>query len=213
MYILLFYNSTTQKIKMTPDFSKDINGLLPAIIQDARTGKVLMLGFMNEESFAKTKESNKVTFFSRSKNRLWTKGEESGNFLEVVDIKLDCDKDTLLIKAEPAGPVCHTGNDTCWNEKNQDDYSFLHELERIIADRKLNPKEGSYTNSLFNTGLNKIAQKVGEEAVEVVIEAKDKNDVLFKNESADLLFHLLVLFAEKNISLNEVLAVLKERHK
>lgn len=198
---------------MIPDFSKDTNGLLPAIIQDARTGKVLMLGFMNEESFAKTKESNKVTFFSRSKNRLWTKGEESGNFLEVVDIKLDCDKDTLLIKAEPAGPVCHTGNDTCWNEKNQDDYSFLHELERIIADRKLNPKEGSYTNSLFNTGLNKIAQKVGEEAVEVVIEAKDKNDVLFKNESADLLFHLLVLFAEKNISLNEVLAVLKERHK
>lgn len=198
---------------MTPDFSKDTNGLLPAIIQDARTGKVLMLGFMNEESFAKTKELNKVTFFSRSKNRLWTKGEESGNFLEVVDIKLDCDKDTLLIKAKPAGPVCHTGNDTCWNEKNQDDYSFLHELERIIADRKLNPKEGSYTNSLFNTGLNKIAQKVGEEAVEVVIEAKDKNDVLFKNESADLLFHLLVLFAEKNISLNEVLAVLKERHK
>ena len=198
---------------MTPDFSKDTNGLLPAIIQDARTGKVLMLGFMNEESFAKTKELNKVTFFSRSKNRLWTKGEESGNFLEVVDIKLDCDKDTLLIKAKPAGPVCHTGNDTCWNEKNQDDYSFLHELERIIADRKLNPKEGSYTNSLFNNGLNKIAQKVGEEAVEVVIEAKDKNDVLFKNESADLLFHLLVLFAEKNISLNEVLEVLKERHK
>lgn len=198
---------------MTPDFSKDTNGLLPAIIQDALTGKVLMLGFMNEESFAKTKELNKVTFFSRSKNRLWTKGEESGNFLEVVEIKLDCDNDTFLIKAKPVGAVCHTGSDTCWNEKNEDDFSFLHELEKVINDRKANPKQGSYTNSLFDKGLNKIAQKVGEEAVEVVIEAKDNNDELFKNESADLLFHLLVLFAEKNISLNEVVAVLKERHK
>ena len=198
---------------MTPDFSKDTNGLLPAIIQDFQTGKVLMLGFMNEESFAKTKELNKVTFFSRSKNRLWTKGEESGNFLEVVEIKLDCDNDTFLIKAKPVGAVCHTGNDTCWNEKNEDDFSFLHELEKIINDRKANPKQGSYTNSLFDKGLNKIAQKVGEEAVEVVIEAKDNNDELFKNESADLLFHLLVLFAEKNISLNEVVTVLKERHK
>lgn len=198
---------------MTPDFSKDTNGLLPAIVQDAQTGKVLMLGYMNEESLAKTKELNKVTFFSRSKNRLWTKGEESGNFLEVVDIKLDCDNDTFLIKAKPFGPVCHTGNDTCWFEKNKDEFSFLHYLENIIQDRKQHPKDNSYTNLLFNKGLNKIAQKVGEEAVEVVIEAKDNNDELFKGEAADLLFHLLVLFAEKNISLNEVLAVLKERHK
>lgn len=197
---------------MTPDFKKDLNGLLPAIIQDFDTGKVLMLGFMNEESFAKTKETNKVTFFSRSKNRLWTKGEESGNFLEVIDIKLDCDNDTFLIKVKPVGAVCHTGNDTCWYEKNKDDFSFLHQLEKVILDRKQNPKEGSYTNSLFEKGLNKIAQKVGEEAVEVVIEAKDKNDDLFKNESADLLFHLLVLFAEKNISLNDVIDVLKKRH-
>jgi phosphoribosyl-ATP pyrophosphohydrolase/phosphoribosyl-AMP cyclohydrolase len=197
---------------MTPDFSKDTNGLLPAIIQDFQTGKVLMLGYMNEESFAKTKEINKVTFYSRSKNRLWTKGEESGNFLEVVDIKIDCDSDAFLIKVKPVGPVCHTGNDTCWYEKNKDEFSFLHFLETIIQDRKLHPKDNSYTNLLFNKGLNKIAQKVGEEAVEVVIEAKDNNDELFKNESADLLFHLLVLFAEKNISLNQVLAVLRERH-
>ena len=198
---------------MTPDFNKDTNGLLPAIVQDAQTGKVLMLGYMNEESLAKTKELNKVTFFSRSKNRLWTKGEESGNFLEVVDIKLDCDNDAFLIKAKPVGPVCHTGNDTCWFEKNKDEFSFLHYLENIIQDRKQHPKDNSYTNLLFNKGLNKIAQKVGEEAVEVVIEAKDNNDELFKGEAADLLFHLLVLFAEKNISLNEVLAILKERHK
>lgn len=198
---------------MTPDFTKDSNGLLPAIVQDAQTGKVLMLGYMNEESLAKTKELNKVTFFSRSKNRLWTKGEESGNFLEVVDIKIDCDNDAFLIKTKPFGPVCHTGNDTCWFEKNKDEFSFLHYLENIIQDRKQHPKDNSYTNLLFNKGLNKIAQKVGEEAVEVVIEAKDNNDELFKGEAADLLFHLLVLFAEKNISLNEVLAVLKERHK
>lgn len=198
---------------MTPDFNKDTNGLLPAIVQDAQTGKVLMLGYMNEESLAKTKALNKVTFFSRSKNRLWTKGEESGNFLEVVDIKLDCDNDAFLIKAKPVGPVCHTGNDTCWFEKNKDEFSFLHYLENIIQDRKQHPRDNSYTNLLFNKGLNKIAQKVGEEAVEVVIEAKDNNDELFKGEAADLLFHLLVLFAEKNISLNEVLAVLKERHK
>jgi phosphoribosyl-ATP pyrophosphohydrolase/phosphoribosyl-AMP cyclohydrolase len=197
---------------MTPDFSKDSNGLLPAIIQDFQTGKVLMLGYMNEESLAKTKEINKVTFYSRSKNRLWTKGEESGNFLEVVDIKIDCDNDAFLIKVKPVGPVCHTGNDTCWYEKNKDEFSFLHFLETIIQDRKLRPKENSYTNLLFNKGLNKIAQKVGEEAVEVVIEAKDNNDELFKGEAADLLFHLLVLFAEKNISLNQVLSVLRERH-
>ena len=197
---------------MTPDFSKDTNDLLPAIIQDFQTGKVLMLGYMNEESLAKTKEINKVTFYSRSKNRLWTKGEESGNFLEVVDIKIDCDNDAFLIKVKPVGPVCHTGNDTCWYEKNKDEFSFLHFLETIIQDRKLRPKENSYTNLLFNKGLNKIAQKVGEEAVEVVIEAKDNNDELFKGEAADLLFHLLVLFAEKNISLNQVLSVLRERH-
>ncbi|MFN8237409.1 MAG: bifunctional phosphoribosyl-AMP cyclohydrolase/phosphoribosyl-ATP diphosphatase HisIE [Chitinophagales bacterium] len=198
---------------MQPDFQKAQDGLLPAIIQDSQTGKVLMLGYMNEESLEKTKELNKVTFFSRSKNRLWTKGEESGNFLEVVEIKLDCDNDTFLIKVKPVGPVCHTGNDTCWYEKNKDEFSFLHYLEALIQDRKLHPKDNSYTNLLFNKGLNKIAQKVGEEAVEVVIEAKDNNDELFKGEAADLLFHLLVLLAEKNISLNEVLAVLKSRHK
>lgn len=198
---------------MTPDFTKDANGLLPAIIQDSLTGKVLMLGYMNAESWEQTKATNKVTFFSRSKNRLWTKGEESGNFLEVVDIKLDCDNDAFLIKAKPVGPVCHTGNDTCWYEKNKDEFSFLHYLESIILDRKQHPKDNSYTNLLFNKGLNKIAQKVGEEAVEVVIEAKDNNDELFKGEAADLLFHLLVLLAEKNIPLNDVLAVLKQRHK
>jgi len=197
---------------MTPDFNKDSSGLLPAVIQDALTGKVLMLGYMNEASFQKTLELNKVTFFSRSKNRLWTKGEESGNFLEVTDIKSDCDNDTLLIKVKPAGPVCHTGNDTCWYEKNKDEFSFLHYLEQLIHERKEHPKEGSYTNHLFDKGINKIAQKVGEEAVELVIEAKDENDELFKGEAADLLYHLLVLFAEKNISLNEVLSVLKSRH-
>ncbi len=198
---------------MTPDFKKDTNGLLPAIIQDERTGKVLMLGYMNAESWEKTQETNKVTFYSRSKNRLWTKGEESGHFLEMVNAKLDCDNDTLLIKVKPFGPVCHTGNDTCWNEKNEDTFSFLHYLESVIHDRKLHPKDNSYTNLLFNKGVNKIAQKVGEEAVELVIEAKDNNDNLFKGEAADLLFHLLVLFEEKNIPLNDVLAVLKERHK
>lgn len=198
---------------MQADFQKAQDGLLPAIIQDFQTGKVLMLGYMNEESLAKTKALNKVTFFSRSKNRLWTKGEESGNFLEVMDIKLDCDNDTFLIKVKPVGPVCHTGNDTCWYEKNKDEFSFLHYLEALIMDRKLHPKDNSYTNLLFEKGLNKIAQKVGEEAVEVVIEAKDSNDELFKGEAADLFFHLLVLLAEKNISLNEVLAVLKNRHK
>ena len=198
---------------MIPDFKKDINGLLPAIIQDVRTGKVLMLGYMNEESWAKTQETKKVTFYSRSKNRIWTKGEESGNFLEMVEAKLDCDNDTFLLKVKPLGPVCHTGNDTCWNEKNIDTFSFLHYLEAIIQDRKVHPKDNSYTNLLFNKGINKIAQKVGEEAVEVVIEAKDNNDHLFKGEAADLLFHLLVLMVEKNIPLNDVLSVLKGRHK
>lgn len=197
---------------MQPDFNKE-NGLLPAIIQDFRTGKVLMLGYMNEESLAKTNETGNVTFYSRSKKRLWTKGEESGNFLQVKEIKLDCDNDTFLIQANPLGPVCHKGSDTCWDEKNEEAFSFLHQLESVIRDRKQNPKEGSYTNKLFDKGLNKIAQKVGEEAVEVVIEAKDTNDELFKNESADLLFHLLVLFTEKDIPLNEVVKTLRERQK
>src|SRR4051812_6280897 len=151
---------------MQPDFNKQ-NGLLPAIIQDYRTGKVLMLGYMNEESLTKTKETGNVTFFSRSKNRLWTKGEESGNFLQLKEIKLDCDNDTFLIQVNPLGPVCHKGTDTCWGEENEEVFSFLHHLENVIADRKKNPKEGSYTNQLFDKGLNKIAQKVGEEAVEV----------------------------------------------
>lgn len=198
---------------MKPNFDKDSNALLPAIVQDAATGKVLMLGYMNVESLAVTQETKKVTFFSRSKNRLWTKGEESGNFLHLIDIKLDCDNDTFLIKAKPEGAVCHTGADTCWGEKNSDEYSFLHYLEAIIQDRKKHPKENSYTNVLFNKGINKIAQKVGEEAVEVVIEAKDNNDTLFKGEAADLLFHFLVLLVEKNIPLNDVLSVLKQRHK
>ena len=198
---------------MKPNFDKDSNALLPAIVQDAATGKVLMLGYMNVESLAVTQETKKVTFFSRSKNRLWTKGEESGNFLHLIDIKLDCDNDTFLIKAKPEGAVCQTGEDTCWGEKNSDGYSFLHYLEAIIQDRKKHPKENSYTNVLFNKGINKIAQKVGEEAVEVVIEAKDNNDTLFKGEAADLLFHFLVLLVEKNIPLNDVLSVLKQRHK
>jgi phosphoribosyl-ATP pyrophosphohydrolase/phosphoribosyl-AMP cyclohydrolase len=192
-----------------PDFTK---GLLPAIVQDATTGKVLMMGYMNEEAYNATNDSGKVTFFSRSRNQLWVKGETSGHFLLTKDVKIDCDADTILVKAIPQGPTCHTGTDTCWSEENSADFSFLHYLESIIADRKVNPKEGSYTNVLFNKGINKIAQKVGEEAVELVIEAKDNNDDLFKNEAADLLYHLLVLLVEKNIPLNEVIAVLKKRH-
>lgn len=196
---------------MQPDFDKQ-GGLIPAIVQDARTGKVLMLGYMNEESLNKTRETGKVTFFSRSKNRLWTKGEESGNFLELVDIQNDCDNDTFLVKAKPHGPTCHTGADTCWSEPNDETYSFLHYLERVIQDRKANPKAGSYTNSLFDKGINKIAQKVGEEATELVIEAKDDNKELFLGESADLLFHFLILLTEKGYTLNDVLDVLKKRH-
>ncbi|HUH74207.1 MAG TPA: bifunctional phosphoribosyl-AMP cyclohydrolase/phosphoribosyl-ATP diphosphatase HisIE [Chitinophagales bacterium] len=192
-----------------PDFSK---GLLPAIVQDELTGKVLMLGYMNEVSYQKTKETSQVTFFSRSRNELWTKGETSGNYLLLKDIKVDCDNDTLLIKARPQGPTCHEGTDTCWSEDNSEHFGFIHFLESLIKDRKANPVEGSYTNHLFNKGLNKIAQKVGEEAVEIVIEAKDNNDDLFKGEAADLLFHFLVLLVEKNIPLNDVLEVLKQRH-
>jgi phosphoribosyl-AMP cyclohydrolase / phosphoribosyl-ATP pyrophosphohydrolase len=193
------------------DFEKYSDGLMPAIIQDDATGKVLMLGFMNEAAVAKTQELQKVTFFSRSKNRLWTKGEESGNFLLLKDIKADCDNDTLLIKATPQGPICHTGADTCWNEENKSD-NFLLQLEQIISDRKNNPSDKSYTSSLFAKGINKIAQKVGEEAVEIVIEAKDDNNDLFLGEAADLLFHYLILLQAKDFSLQDVIEVLKQRH-
>lgn len=196
---------------MNIDFLKYKDRLVPAIIQDAETKTVLMLGFMNEEALAKTKELNKVTFFSRTKNRLWTKGEESGNYLLVKDILLDCDSDTILIKANPLGPVCHTGTDTCFNEKNTNQ-NFLFELDKIISDRKNNPTDTSYTSSLFKKGINKIAQKVGEEATELVIESKDENDELFLNEAADLLFHYLILLQAKNKSLNDVIDVLEKRH-
>ena len=202
------------KTSVTPellDFTKYADGLMPAIIQDDATGKVLMLGFMNDAAVAKTQELQKVTFFSRSKNRLWTKGEESGNFLLLKDIKADCDNDTLLIKATPQGPTCHTGADTCWNEKNESD-NFLLQLEQIISDRKNNPSDASYTSSLFAKGINKIAQKVGEEAVEIVIEAKDDNKELFLGEAADLLFHYLVLLEQRGIDFDEIIDVLRERH-
>ena len=196
---------------MNIDFSKYADGLVPAIIQDDVTEKVLMLGFMNEAALAKTNELQKVTFYSRSKNRLWTKGEESGNFLLLKDIKVDCDNDTLLIKVDPVGPVCHTGADTCWNEKNVNN-NFLFQLEKIIEDRKNNPSEKSYTSSLFEKGINKIAQKVGEEAVELVIEAKDNDADLFKNEAADLFFHYLILLQAKGHTLAEIQSILISRH-
>lgn len=197
---------------MTIDFNKYSDGLVPAIVQDNSTGRVLMLGFMNEAALAKTTELKQVTFFSRRKQRLWTKGEESGNYLMLKDIKIDCDNDTLLIKADPVGPVCHTGADTCWDEKNIG-VNFIFQLEDIIADRKNNPADTSYTSSLFKKGINKIAQKVGEEAVELVIEAKDENDDLFKNEAADLLFHYLILLQAKGFSLKDITQILEERHK
>lgn len=184
---------------------------MPAVIQDAVTEKVLMLGYMNEAALQQTATSGKVTFFSRTKNRLWTKGETSGNFLSVVEILSDCDKDTLLIKVRPVGPVCHTGSDTCFEEVNQEEH-FLHHLERVIQDRKSNPNEKSYTTSLFQKGINKVAQKVGEEAVELVIEAKDDNKELFLGEAADLMYHYLVLLAAKDYCLEDVLEVLKSRH-
>ncbi len=196
---------------MKPDFTKSPDGLIPVIIQDNITNVVLMLGYMNQEAFDKTQQEKRVTFFSRSKNRLWTKGEESGNFLNVDSLLIDCDKDTVLIKATPAGPTCHTGADTCFNEKNIST-NFLTELEMIIRDRKNNPTDKSYTASLFAKGINKIAQKVGEEAVEVVIEAKDNNDDLFKGEAADLLFYYLILLQAKNFTLNDIISVLKSRH-
>jgi len=193
------------------DFSKG-NGLIAVIIQDATTGKVLMLGYMDRAALEKTLAEQKVTFFSRSKQRLWTKGETSGNFLQLVEMAMDCDQDALLVKVHPIGPTCHTGSDTCFEESNQNDH-FLWHLERVIQDRKNNPSSESYTAKLFKKGINKIAQKVGEEAVEIVIEAKDDNRDLFLNEAADLMYHYLVLLAAKEESLDEVINILKERHK
>lgn len=197
---------------MNLDFNKQ-GGLVPAIIQDAKTDKVLMLGYMNQEALEKTEKEGIVTFFSRSKQRLWTKGETSNNFLHVVDIKVDCDEDTLLIKVNPDGPTCHTGADTCWDEKNEPGQAgWLNHLKAVIRDRKNNPSEKSYTASLFEKGTNKIAQKVGEEAVELVIEAMNSNDNLFKDEAADLLFHYLVLLEQRGIDFDAIIDVLRERH-
>ena len=196
---------------MKIDFTKYADGLVPAIIQDFQTHKVLMLGFMNEAALEKTEQTGKVTFFSRSKQRLWTKGEESGNFLELKSITVDCDQDTLLIKAHPLGPVCHTGADTCWSERNHSD-NFLFYLEDIIQLRKQVSPEESYVAKMFAKGINKIAQKVGEEAVELVIEAKDNNEELFLNEAADLMFHYLLLLNVKGHKLQSVMDILQKRH-
>ena len=194
------------------DFNK-MNGLIPAIIQDFSTGKVLMLGFMNEEAYRKTREERRVTFYSRTRERLWTKGEESGNYLEVKEILEDCDQDTLLVKVNPAGPVCHTGSDTCFDEVNMRDLEFLADLQKLINRRKAEMPKGSYTTKLFDKGINKIAQKLGEEAVELVIESKDENDALFLNEAADLVYHLLVLLSAKGYEIHDVVNVLEERHR
>lgn len=193
-----------------PDFNKT-DGLIPAIIQDCNTAQVLMLGYMNAEALAKTQAEGQVTFFSRSKGRLWTKGETSGNYLNVKNITIDCDNDTLLIQVQPAGVVCHTGTQSCFG--NATAKGFLYQLEQTIAARAESNDEGSYTNALLKRGINKVAQKVGEEAIEVVIEAKDNNDELFKNESADLLFHFLVLLKAKGFTLQDIEAVLMERSK
>jgi len=199
---------------MNINFNKNNDGLVPVIIQDYTTKNVLMLGYMNEEAYQKTVETKKVTFFSRTKKRLWTKGEESGNFLNLVSIQNDCDDDTLLIKVNPVGPTCHKGSDTCWNQENTMSYGFLSDLEDTIQNRKENKEDAeSYVASLFRKGINKIAQKVGEEAVEVVIEAKDDNDELFLDESADLLFHYLILLQAKGFKLNDIVDVLKSREK
>ncbi len=197
---------------MNLDFQK-LNGIIPAVIQDAGTKNILMLGFMNEEAVAKTMDSGLVTFFSRTKGRLWTKGEESGNFLKVVEILPDCDNDTLLIKANPVGPVCHTGKDTCFEPTNEKGIEFLTYLQTVLQKRKSEMPEGSYTTSLFKKGINKIAQKVGEEAVELIIEAKDSNDDLFLNEAADLMYHLTVLLISKGYGFEEVVKILQDRHK
>ncbi len=195
------------------DIKYNSAGLIPAIIQDSTTKTVLMLGYMNAEAVSKTLETNKITFFSRSKQRLWTKGEKSGHFLNLISLKNDCDNDTLLIQATPEGPTCHKGTDSCWGAINSESYGFLSELESIISDRRENASaETSYVSELFEKGINKIAQKVGEEAVEVVIEAKDANDDLFLNESADLLFHYLILLQAKGFKLDSVIEVLKSRH-
>ena len=196
---------------MELNFSKSPDGLLPAIVQDATTKTVLMLGYMNEEALQHTQVSGKVTFFSRSKQRLWTKGEESGHFLNLVSLKADCDLDTLLIKAEPQGPTCHKGTDSCWGEENKASYGFLTALENTIAQRKAADDDDSYVASLFRKGINKIAQKVGEEAVETVIEAKDNDEALFLNESADLLFHYLILLQAKGYQLSDIVRTLEER--
>ncbi|MFS4455496.1 bifunctional phosphoribosyl-AMP cyclohydrolase/phosphoribosyl-ATP diphosphatase HisIE [Maribacter sp. 2304DJ31-5] len=199
---------------MKIDFNKNKDGLIPAVIQDATTKNVLMLGYMNREALEKTQETQKVTFYSRSKERLWTKGEESGNFLNLVAIKNDCDNDTLLISVNPVGPTCHTGSDTCWNDENTSNFGFLSQLESVIEQRRTAADSNtSYIASLFEKGINKIAQKVGEEAVETVIEAKDDNDGLFLDESADLLFHYLILLQAKGFTLKDIEAVLRERHK
>ncbi|PCJ87858.1 MAG: bifunctional phosphoribosyl-AMP cyclohydrolase/phosphoribosyl-ATP diphosphatase [Flavobacteriales bacterium] len=189
------------------------NGLIPAIVQDAETCKVLMLGYMNEEALEKTQAEGKVTFYSRTKKRLWTKGETSGNYLDLVSITPDCDNDTLLLKATPAGPICHKGTDTCFDEENKNTPNFINELEGVIKNRKQNPTDKSYTASLFKKGINTIAQKVGEEAIELIIEAKDNNDKLFLNEAADLLYHYLVLLQLKGKELKDVVKVLEERHR
>lgn len=199
---------------MKINFNKNTDGLIPVIIQDNQTKNVLMLGYMNQEALDKTLATKKVTFYSRSKKRLWTKGEESGHFLDLVSIKEDCDNDTLLIKVNPTGPTCHNGTDTCWQEANSQTFGFLSKLEETISERKENMNsEKSYVASLFAKGINKIAQKVGEEAVEVVIEAKDNNDVLFVSESADLLFHYLILLQAKGFRLNDIVKILESRNK
>ena len=198
---------------MNLDFNKNKDGLIPAIIQDNKTSKVLMLGYLNKESLSLTLSSETVYFYSRTKQRIWKKGEESGNELKLVSIKEDCDNDTVLIKVNPLGPVCHTGEDTCFNEENQS-IDFINEIESVIEDRKNNPIDSSYVSSLFKKGTNKIVQKVGEEAIELVIESKDDdNERLFLNEGADLLFHYLILLQEKGYKLNDVLNVLKLRNK
>ena len=197
---------------MKPDFLKTSDQLIPVIIQDASTNKVLMLGYMNSEAFEITQKLQKVTFYSRSKKRLWTKGEESGNFLNVKSIHLDCDKDSLLIYVKPEGPTCHTGTDTCWGEENKNPLAFLNVLEEIIAQRKAIDTDESYVASLFRKGINKIAQKVGEEAIETVIEAKDSDDQLFLDESADLLFHYLILLQAKGYKINDVIQILADRN-
>jgi len=196
---------------MKINFDKN-NGLVPVIIQDSNTGKVLMLAYMDKAALKKTREAGRVTFYSRSRKRLWTKGESSGNYLSCVEILPDCDGDTLLIKAIPSGPVCHKGNDTCFDEKNEASPDFLYQLEKIIADRRINPKPTSYTSRLFKQGLNRIAQKVGEEATEVIIAAVDKDSENIKSEIADLLYHLLVLMACKKIDLTQISDVLEKRH-